>query len=79
MVLGSDLIGECFAHARAGRDLDMRASPYDLSHLGYEPVRIETPEGRARYESEQRALAEQAAPLRERLRVVAESLSVEMV
>ena len=26
------------------RELDMRASPYDLRELGYEPVPIETPE-----------------------------------
>ena len=65
--VGSDLVGECFALACEGRDLDMRASPYDLSHLGYQPVFIETPEGRAQYESEQRTLAEKAAVLRERL------------
>lgn len=65
---GADLIGECFALACEGRDLDMRASPYDLRHLGYEPVPIETPEGRAHYEQEQRALAAKATPLRVRLR-----------
>jgi hypothetical protein len=73
--VGSDLIGECFALAVAGRDLDMRASPYELSQLGYEPVCIETPEGRAQYELEQRDLAEKAALLRARLGAVAETLS----
>jgi hypothetical protein len=65
--VGSSLVGECFALALEGRDLDMRASPYELRHLGYEPIRIETPEGRAQYELEQKSLAEKATPLRERL------------
>lgn len=64
---GSDLIGVCFELALQGRDLDMRASPYDLKSLGYEPVRIETAEGRVRYEREQRELAAKAAELRRRL------------
>ncbi len=65
---GSDLVGECFELGLAGRDLDMRASPYDLSALGYEPIRIETAAGREQYETEQRALAARAVPLRTRLR-----------
>ena len=64
---GSDLLVECFELAAALRDLDMRASPYDVSGWGLESVPIETPEGRRRYEAEQRALAARAAPLRERL------------
>ena len=43
----SELVADCFALARDIRALDMRASPYDLAALGYEPVRVETPEGRA--------------------------------
>ncbi|MEN3940551.1 hypothetical protein WJU23_04595 [Prosthecobacter sp. SYSU 5D2] len=69
--VGSDLVGQVFALACEGRDLDMRASPYDLRHLGYEPVCIETPEGRERYEQEQRLLAEKAVPLRKELRQAA--------
>lgn len=72
---GSDLIGECFELALMGRDLDMRASPYDLSGMGYEPVRIETPEGRAEYEREQRELAVKAAELRRRLLDLCSALS----
>jgi len=63
----SELVADCFALARDVRALDMRASPYDLAALGYPPVRIETPEGRAVYASEQRGFAVRAAPLRERL------------
>lgn len=72
--IGSDLVGEAYALAEAGRDLDMRASPYDLRHLGYEPVRVETPEGREQYEREQRDLALRAEPLRQRLMQAAEQL-----
>ena len=72
---GADLIGECFELAMAGRDLDMRASPYDLAHLGYEPVRIESTEGRAQYESEQRGLAARAVPLRRRLQQICQRLA----
>lgn len=73
--IGSDLVGECFELACAARDLDMRASPYDLAHLGYDPVCIETAEGRAAYEAAQRELAALVVPLRERLRAAAEVLA----
>lgn len=73
---GADLIGECFELALAGRDLDMRASPYDLSTMGYEPVKIETADGRARYEQEQRELATRAAALRQKLLACCESLAL---
>ena len=35
----SELVADCFALAREIRELDMRASPYDLADLGYPPVR----------------------------------------
>jgi hypothetical protein len=63
----SSLVADAFALAREVRVLDMRASPYDLSALGYEPVRIETPEGRAEYVREQQSFAVRAQGLRERL------------
>jgi hypothetical protein len=63
----SDLVADCFSFARDIRVLDMRASPYDLSTLGYSPVRIETPEGKKEYAEAQRAFAERGAPLRQRL------------
>lgn len=64
---GSELLLDCFELAMELRDLDMRASPYDLSAFGFEPVKIETGEGRREYEQEQARLAEKAGPLRERL------------
>ncbi|MGY0233611.1 3-methyladenine DNA glycosylase [Longispora urticae] len=63
----AELVADCFELARDIRTLDMRASPYDLAGLGYPPVRIETPNGRAEYVTHQRAFAERAAPLRDRL------------
>lgn len=63
----AELIADCFELARDIRELDMRASPYDLAALGFAPVKIETPEGRADYEHQQRAFAERARPLRQRL------------
>jgi hypothetical protein len=65
--IGSELLLDCFELALELRDLDMRASPYDLSAWGRPPVKIETAEGRKQYEIEQRELAAKASPLRERL------------
>ena len=45
----------------------MRASPYDLSELGYSPVAVETTEGKQEYVEAQRRFAERGAPLRARL------------
>jgi hypothetical protein len=63
----SELVAGAFELARDVRSLDMRASPYDLRALGYEPVPIETPEGKARYVAEQRGFAARGAALRSRL------------
>jgi len=63
----SDLVMDCFDLARRARVLDMRSSPYDVSSLGYSPIRIETSEGKAEHVREQRAVSEAAAPLRSRL------------
>ena len=65
--VSSDLVMDCFALARDIRSLDMRAAPYDLRELGYEPVRIETPEGKAQYAAEQRAFSVRGQALRSRL------------
>jgi len=66
-MISSDLVAGCFERARDIRELDMRAAPYDLADLGFEPVRIETPEGKATYVEAQRGFAERGAPLRQRL------------
>ncbi|GIH78882.1 hypothetical protein Plo01_53110 [Planobispora longispora] len=66
-LVSGELVADCFALARDIRAVDMRASPYDLSPLGYRPIRIETPEGRAEYAAEQRGFAERARLQRRRL------------
>ncbi|MFT4298049.1 MAG: 3-methyladenine DNA glycosylase [Aeromicrobium sp.] len=58
---------DAFELALDARQVDMRASPYDVTGLGLRPIRVETPEGKAEYVREQRRLATAAAPLRERL------------
>lgn len=67
-LVGSELVADCFAVARQARELDMRASPYDVSGLGLQQIPIETASGRADYVRHQRALMEAAAPVRQRLR-----------
>ena len=69
-----ELTADCFALAREIREVDMRASPYDLRALGYAPIAIETPEGRAEYELHQRALAERSQPLRAQLLALCQRL-----
>ncbi|MGY1795620.1 3-methyladenine DNA glycosylase [Geodermatophilus sp. SYSU D00525] len=69
-----ELVADCFELAVEVRELDMRASPYDLADRGYAPVRIETAEGKAEYVAAQRGFAERAAPLRRRLVEVCDAL-----
>ena len=45
-MISSDLVADCFELAWDIRVMDMRAAPYDLADLGFDPVRIETPKGR---------------------------------
>jgi hypothetical protein len=68
-LIPSELIVDCFELAVTCREIDMRASPYDLSALGYRPIEIETPAGRAEYVREQQTLAARASELRTRLLV----------
>lgn len=63
----SALVMDCFDLARDIRELDMRASPYDLTELGYPPVPIETPQGKAEYAAAQRGFAARGQALRDRL------------
>lgn len=72
--VSSDLLLECFDLASRIRRLDMRASPYDLSDWGYEPVPIETPAGRAAYARAQKGFAEESQVLRSKLLTVLDRL-----
>ena len=74
-VVAAELVADCFALARDIRVLDMRASPYDLTGLGYDPVRVETPEGRQEYAAGADVFfAREAALLRQRLISVSSEL-----
>lgn len=70
----AELIADCFELARDIREIDMRASPYDLRALGFEPIPIETTAGRAEYEHHQRSFATRGDPLRARLVALCERL-----
>lgn len=63
----AELTADCFALALDIREVDMRASPYDLRALNFEPIMVENETGRAEYEKHQRAFAARGQPLRSRL------------
>jgi hypothetical protein len=63
-LLESDLLLDCLELAAAARELDMRASPYDLTGYGFAPIRVERPAGRAEYARCQGEIAHRAAALR---------------
>ncbi len=62
--IGSDFIAKTFLLALAGRELDMRASPYDLKEHGYAPIQIETEDGRKEYQILQQEYTQKAHGLR---------------
>lgn len=66
-----ELLLDAFELARGIRVLDMRASPYDLTAWGYDPVPIETPEGKAAYVRAQREFADRGRVIRAALLDVA--------
>ena len=63
LVPGAVLL-DSFELARDIRELDMRASPYDLAEWGFSPVPVETAEGKAEYVRQQRAFADRGQRLR---------------
>jgi hypothetical protein len=71
----AELVADCFELAVEIRELDMRASPYDLRGHGYEPVAIETAEGKAAYVAAQREFARRGTDLRTRLIDVCDQLT----
>ena len=71
---GSAVLLDAFELACQLREIDMRASPYDLRAHGLAPIHIETADGRREYEAHQRRLANHARPLRQRLIDICERL-----
>jgi hypothetical protein len=63
-LVGSELLVDCLALAFDARAIDMRASPYDLTGYGFEPIAIETPAGRSSYVRAQQDISDRAVPLR---------------
>lgn len=74
-LLPAELVADAFALALDLRELDMKASPYDLRDHGLEPIAIETTAGRAAYAREQERLAGRAAELRDRLLTACDALT----
>jgi hypothetical protein len=66
-LIGSETLLDCLELAAAAREIDMRASPYDLSDYGYAPIAVEDAAGRAEYVRCQKAIATLAEPLRAEL------------
>lgn len=65
--VSSELMTECLMLAIDAREIDMRASPYDLSALGYQAITIETSEGRKQYQENQIRIADKGRVLANRL------------
>lgn len=63
----SELVADTFLLSAKAREIDMRASPYDLTSYGFSPIKIEEKQGREEYLTLQRELAEESIPLRARL------------
>lgn len=65
--ISSELLREALFLALRAREIDMRASPYDLSAWGHPPIFIETPEGRKEYQQHQMDLMAAGKVLRARI------------
>jgi hypothetical protein len=63
-LIDSDVLIDALELAFEARELDMRASPYDLRHLGFDPIAVETSSGRAEYARHQSELSQRAADVR---------------
>lgn len=72
--VGSELLFDTYLLAREIRQVDMQASAYDLREWGYEPIKVETAQGRAQYVAHQREFSRRAEPLRRALLNVVDEL-----
>ena len=59
------VLASAFKLATAARILDMRASPYDVTELGFIPIPVETKAGREEYVEGQREIYQLGVPVRE--------------
>lgn len=72
----SQLVADAFEIAWKAREIDMRASPYDLKEFGFAPIPIETKAGREEYIDWQRQLIQASQPIRKQLLVSYQALEV---
>ena len=63
----AELTRKCFFHAIRAREIDMRASPYDVKNLGLSPILIETAVGKKEYQDCQEQLMADGKPLLDQL------------
>jgi hypothetical protein len=75
-LLNSAILLKAFELAVSARELDMRASPYDLIAYGFTPIFIETDEGREEYQRLQIELSERADAVRRTLYTAVKCLFV---
>lgn len=72
--VAGELMADAFLLAWDARELDMRASPYDMREFGLEPILIEEAAGRQEYVRCQQLLTQKAEPIRTRLLKVYEHI-----
>lgn len=65
--VSSNTVLDAFNLAFRARTVDMQASPYDLEAFGFEPIKIETEEGRIKYKKLQESIFEGSIPIRNQL------------
>ena len=65
--VGSDLIAKAFEVCVFAREVDMRASPYDVRELDMDPIPVETPDGARQLLEYQREIAVRADSVRAEL------------
>lgn len=75
-LVDSELVMNAFELSWEIRELDMKAAPYDLTEWGYEPIRVETPEGKGEYVKFQREFAQRSIQLRKQLMQKLEEICV---
>ncbi len=63
----SDVLADAFVLAMAARELDMRASPYDLGEFGFAAIPVETKAGREDYVEGQKEIHRRSLPVRAKL------------
>ena len=66
-LIESGILMDCLELAAVARELDLRASPYNLVDYGFEPIAVETSAGRVDYVRAQQGIAARSAPLRTRI------------